>query len=188
MGLKLPLAFGHLGDRSMQKGAEAPGGCLELAQANTWGECTALLQLINAAFHQCRDKDVQVRTHLETERVSKIRPAVRRRYHASYRCHCNLLYVLVRLVYQTFSIAELSQRSDICSCMQVLWAQETSAHFEAHSNAGSCHLYFIGITEDRVVQCNQQMVLQTLKTSVAIIESHLRSGQSGCSRSALLTW
>lgn len=58
----------------------------------------------------------------------------------------------------------------------------------AHSMAVSCHLYFTVITEDHSVQCHQQMILQMLETAVAITDLLSKSGQSGCFRSALLTW
>ena len=96
-------------------GAQGGGG---VTQASTWGKCAALLQLINPAFHQRRDKDVQIRTHLDTKRVSKIKARCTAWIPCcSYRCYCNLLYVLVRPVHQTFSIADLSNRSDRSSCM-----------------------------------------------------------------------
>ena len=56
----------------------------------------------------------------------------------------------------------------------------------AHTNAGPCHLHLTGITDS--VQYNQQMVLQISTTSKAMINLRSRSGQSGLSRSALLTW
>ena len=56
----------------------------------------------------------------------------------------------------------------------------------AHTNAGPCHLHLTGITDS--VQNNQQMVLQIPTTSKAMINLRSRSGQSGLSRSALLTW
>ena len=58
----------------------------------------------------------------------------------------------------------------------------------SHNDAGSCRLHLTGITEDHFEQWNQQMVLQMLKPSVAIVDLHVRLGQSGCSRSASLTW